>query len=209
MKGTAARHEVPAEDERIAEELRLDEKSRAENLMIVDLMRNDLGRCRTRSIHVPILLHIESYEAVHQLVSVIRGELASPEEIIPCISACWSVTDALKVRPPQITKENFLELASGSDNAMIARRSGCLGAVLSTHHRGACELEAMIINEQKGHLLMVRIYTLGPARSYHHHATFKYLEFQGISACDIIFLDDLVAGTAEAAGRGEQLCPLM
>lgn len=50
---------------------------------------------------------------------------------------------------------------------------------------------------------MVRIYTLGPARSCHHHATLKYLEFQGIEPQDIILVDDLVAAAAEAADRGD------
>ncbi|MCK1621815.1 hypothetical protein IVA98_00795 [Bradyrhizobium sp. 160] len=50
---------------------------------------------------------------------------------------------------------------------------------------------------------MVRIYTLGPAKSCHHHATWKYLEFQGIEPQDIILVDDLVAAAAEAADRGD------
>ena len=106
IKGTAPRSEDADQDARIAEDLRLDEKSRSENLMIVDLMRNDFGRiCKTGSISVPSLMHIESYKTVHQLVSVIRGELASSEDVIPCIAACFpggSMTGAPKIRTLQL-----------------------------------------------------------------------------------------------------------
>ncbi len=106
MKGTAARDADPEADARLARGLRASEKDRAENLMITDLLRNDLGAaCLPGTIEVPQLIGLESYETVHQLVSVVRGRLRPEVDAIGATIACFppgSMTGAPKRRTMEI-----------------------------------------------------------------------------------------------------------
>lgn len=109
MKGTAVRGATEAEDRALAERLASDPKQRAENLMIVDLMRNDLSRvARAGSVAVPQLFHVERYPTVHQMVSTVTAELNEGLDAVDALSAlfpCGSITGAPKVRAMQVIGE--------------------------------------------------------------------------------------------------------
>ena len=113
MKGTIQRGPYPAEDARLMRFLQNDEKNRSENVMIVDLLRNDLGRiCTPGTVTTRSLFDIETYETLHQMTSTITGHLPRETRIEPLFQAlfpCGSVTGAPKIR----TMEIIHELESG------------------------------------------------------------------------------------------------
>jgi len=109
MKGTAARGRTTHEDRDCARWLQNDEKNRSENLMIVDLLRNDLGRlCRFGSVRVEDLFAMERYETLWQMTSTVTGELRGEvgfQQIFRALFPCGSVTGAPKVRAMQLLAE--------------------------------------------------------------------------------------------------------
>jgi len=120
MKGTALRR---PDDVAAVEALRNDPKQRAENLMIVDLLRNDLSRVsRTGSVAVPSLFAVETYPTIHQMTSTITSELEDglgPVDVIAAIFPCGSITGAPKIRA--------MELIAGLESSPRGPYTGSIG----------------------------------------------------------------------------------
>jgi para-aminobenzoate synthetase len=118
IKGTAPRSGDPGQDEATRKELAEDEKTFAEHLMIVDLLRNDLGRvCEVDTVRVPELMVIEQYTTVHQMISNVVGTLEPGRSAVDCVRACFpggSMTGAPKLRTMEIIDGEARGVYSGA-----------------------------------------------------------------------------------------------
>jgi para-aminobenzoate synthetase len=137
IKGTIRRDANPLRDAALADTLRASDKNRAENAMIVDLLRNDLSRsCEVGSIHVPKLFDIETYETVHQMVSTVRGVLKPERTIADLLRDTFpggSMTGAPKYRT--------VEFIDDLEQRPRGIYSGCLGWIGDD---GAADLSIVI-----------------------------------------------------------------
>lgn len=146
MKGTAPRLADPVADAAIAAELRTDPKQRAENLMIVDLLRNDLSRvAQSGTVEVPELFAVESYPTVHQMTSTVIARLPDGQgavDLIRAIFPCGSITGAPKIRAMEIIDE--IETAPrgiycGSIGRIDASGDAAFNVAIRTFHLNEAE----------------------------------------------------------------------
>ena len=178
IKGTAPRHGDPQLDARLRRELQHSVKTRAENLMIVDLVRHDMGRiCKIGSVHVPELMEVESYPTVHQLVSTVAGQLPDNQTVLAAIRALFppgSMTGAPKYRSMQFISElegrargaysgalGYIGINGASELSVVIRSAVMDGSKIAFGSGGA--ITALSDPEQEIQEWLVK--TAGPLRA--------------------------------------------
>lgn len=139
MKGTAHRRLSAIDDLKAAEALSKDPKNRAENIMIVDMVRNDLGRiCRLGSVKAGPLWHVDTYNTVHQMISCVEGDLPPNISLFDVLAATFpaaSITGAPKIRAMQIIDElekSPRKVYTGSIGCVIPGGDFCFNVAIRT-----------------------------------------------------------------------------
>ncbi len=168
MKGTAPRGRWVAEDDEIAERLRSSPKERSENLMIVDLLRNDAGRfAEFGSVSVPSLFEVERYPTIHQLTSSVRARPRAGTSLVHLFRAlfpCGSVTGAPKVR----TTEIITELESSPRGVY----SGAIGYVAREEAVFNVAIRTLVLDRRSGEIEL----GVGGGITHDSHAAAEYRE---------------------------------
>lgn len=164
IKGTRKRYHDKAHDDASIQELAASEKDRAENIMIVDLLRNDLSRvCEPHHVDVPQLCAVESYASVHHLVSVVTGKLALHHDALDVFAATFaggSITGAPKIKAMEIIARlesvrrgaycgaiGYIDLSGDMDFNIVIRTLVCEGNTLSLHAGGGITLLSDPVSE--------------------------------------------------------------